>query len=90
MKTRIEGTLYGEAAWLEWEDGVIDGSPMAVADLYDLTPPVWGSPRYTGIETGTIDLTKIDHFAVCAHAVLGRDLNFEGDIPPMRPSEVVG
>ena len=90
MHTRIEGVLYGHPAWLEWEDGQVNGSDLALADLNSLTPPVWGSDRYTGIETGTIDLTKIDHFAVCAHAVLGRDLNFEGDIPPMRPSEVVG
>lgn len=91
MKTRVEGTLYGEAVWLEWEDGRVRGSDLAVADLHDLKPPVWGgSSRYTGIEIGPIDLTKHVHFAVCAHAVLGRDLNFEGDIPPMRPSEVVG
>jgi len=88
MHTRVEGTLYGEAAWLEWEDGQVSGSELAVAELNDLEPPVYGQIRFRGIEEGPIDLTKLEHFVVCAQHLLGEDVSIEGDLPPAKSEEV--
>jgi len=92
MKTKIVAEFAGLGAILEWEDGVVSGTDLAVAALHD----VEGTDQYANPQWPTardVDLTQHLDFVVAALAVLdnsGKAL-IEGDLPyvePMGPDEI--
>lgn len=72
----VTGELLGEAAFLEWDDGVIDGSAMAVADLREVKGEIRPHPLLPTVTNP--DVTQPTDFVVAAVSVLGMDAEVEG------------
>lgn len=44
MKIRIDGKYGGKDAWLEWEDGELDGTPVILESLRNTDKAIEGRP----------------------------------------------
>lgn len=83
MRTRISGKWAGTPAWLEWEDGTIDGSTPVRVELTDVVGEVYAGPEWPAINDP--DVRKHMDFVVVALTLLGRKATIEGDLPPRAP-----